>query len=78
MFSIETDDVSSDFRKVGMINFFASQSFPFPGKLKREKKSALQNADMLEMEHHNMETELINMIKMNYYDIFLVTQKLKN
>lgn len=77
MFSVETDDVSSNLKQVGMINFFASQVFPFPGKLSLERKSSMQNADMLELEHHNMETELINMIKMNYYDLYLVGEKLK-
>jgi cobalt-zinc-cadmium efflux system outer membrane protein len=77
MIEIETDDVASNFKKVGMINFYASQVFPYPGKLSLERESAMQNADMLEMEHHNMETELINMIKMNYYDLYLINEKLK-
>ena len=77
MFSIEADNVSSNFKNVGMINFFLSQEFPYPGKLDLERKSSLQNADMLEMEHHNMETELINMIKMNYYELYLIGEKLK-
>jgi outer membrane protein TolC len=77
VFSFETDQVSSNFKNVGMINFFLSQQFPYPGKLGLERKSALQNADMLEMEHHNMETEMINDIKMNYYDLYLVEWKLK-
>ena len=77
VFSFETDRVSSNFKNIGMINFFMSQQFPYPGKLGLERKTALQNADMLEMEHHDMETELINDIKMNYYDLYLVEQKLK-
>lgn len=77
MLEVETDDVASNFKKVGMINFYASQMFPFPGKLGLEKKSLLKNADMMEMEHHNMDAELISMIKMNYYDLFLLEQKAK-
>jgi outer membrane protein TolC len=76
MFAFELDNVNSDFKKVGMINFFASQTFPFPGKLDIEKQSAVKSRDMMVQEHHNMETELINDVKSKYYDLFLVNRRL--
>lgn len=77
MFEAEADMVSTNFKKVGEINFYGSQTFPFPGKLGLAEKSALLNADMIEQEHHNMETEIINMIKKNYYDLYFANQKIQ-
>lgn len=70
MFEFELDDVMSDFMKVGMINFYLSQMFMFPGKLKLEKQLSLNNAFMMEQEKINMALDMINMIKMNYIDLY--------
>lgn len=77
MFEAEGDMISTGFNKVGQINFFGSQMFPFPGKLSLQRKSARISSDMLLAEHHNMEIDLINMVKMNYYKLYLVSQKLQ-
>ncbi|MGH2575325.1 MAG: TolC family protein, partial [Ignavibacteria bacterium] len=77
MLEAEADFIASNFKKVGEINFYGSQSFPFPGKLSLKKKSAENSASILEAEHHNMEIRMINMVKMNFYDLFLNMKKLE-
>lgn len=77
MFEFELDDIMSDFSKVGMINFYVSQMFMFPGKLSLERKSELNNSSMMEYDLKNMAVTMINMIKMNYYDLYFTEQKLK-
>jgi cobalt-zinc-cadmium efflux system outer membrane protein len=77
MLEAEGDMISTGFNKVGQINFFASQMFPFPGKLALSRKSALISSEMMLSEHHNMESELINMVKMNYYNLYFVDRKLE-
>lgn len=77
MFEFELDDVMSDFKKVGMINFYLSQMFMFPGKLSIERKTALHNADMMEVDLRNMSANMINMVKMNFYDLYYNRQKLE-
>ncbi|HEX2787540.1 MAG TPA: TolC family protein [Ignavibacteria bacterium] len=77
MFEFELDDIMSDFKRVGMINFFVSQMFPFPGKLALEKQSVLNNMSMLESEILVMSIEKINMIKMSYYDLYLINKKIQ-
>jgi len=77
MFEFELDDVMSDFSKVGMINFYVSQMFMFPGKLSLERKSVLNNSAMMEYDLKNMAVNMINMVKMNYYDLYFIQQKLQ-
>lgn len=77
MFEFELDDIMSDFNRVGMINFFVSQMFPFPGKLALEKRSVLDEKAMMQSERLSMAIEIMNMIKMNYYDLYLVNKKLQ-
>ena len=77
MFEFELDDIMSDFNRVGMINFFISQMFPFPGKLALEKKSVLDSKAMMQSERLSMAVEIMNMIKMNYYDLFLLNNKIQ-
>lgn len=71
MLEIETDNVESNFKKVEMINFYASQHFPYPGKLKLESESALINRGILENEAVN--TAAVNMynVKQQYYELYL-------
>lgn len=76
MFAFELDNIDSDLKKVGVISFFASQTFPFPGKLDIEKQSALKSRDMMVQEHHSMETGLINEVKSKYYDLYLVNRRI--
>lgn len=76
-FEFMMDDVMSNFKKVGMINFYASQMFMYPGKLKTEKQINIQNASMIEYEIREMASDMIRMIKMNYYDLFYINQLLK-
>jgi len=71
------DDIMSDFKRVGMINVFVSQMFMYPGKLELEKKSVLDNTLMMEYDLKNMAVNMINMVKMNYYDLFFTEQKLQ-
>lgn len=77
MLEFELDDIMSDFNRVGMINFFISQMFPFPGKLALEKKSVLDSKAMMQSERLSMVVEIMNMIKMNYYDLYLVNNKIQ-
>ncbi|MEO8514969.1 MAG: TolC family protein [Ignavibacteria bacterium] len=77
MFEFELDDIMSDFSKVGMINFYISQMFPFPGKLALEKKSVMNTKSMMQSERLTMAVEIMNMIKMNYYDLYLLNNKLQ-
>ena len=77
MFEFELDDIMSDFKQVGMINFYVSQMFMFPGKLELDKKAVLNNSVMMEYDLKNDASSMINMVKMNYYDLYLTEQKLK-
>lgn len=77
MFSFELDDVMSNFKQVGMINFFMSQMFMFPGKLKLDREAVLHNADMMSVDLKNMSANMISMVKMNYYDLYYNDQKLQ-
>ncbi len=77
MFEFELDDIMSDFKQVGMINFYISQMFMFPGKLKLDKKAVLNNTVMMEYDLKNDAVSMINMVKMNYYDLYLTEQKIK-
>jgi outer membrane protein, heavy metal efflux system len=70
MFEFELDDVMSNFKQIGMINFYLSQMFMFPGKLKLEKQLGLNSASMMEQEKVSMAIDMINMIKMNYIDLY--------
>ena len=70
MLEIETDDVMSDFKRVGMINFYVSQMFMFPGKLKLDGEMVKNQNSMMEYEKRNMAAEIFNMIKMNYLDLY--------
>jgi outer membrane protein TolC len=77
MLEVELDDIMSDFQKVGMINFFVSQMFMFPGKLDLEKKSVLRVKRMLEAEQVDMAAKMMNMVRMNYYDLYLIEKKMQ-
>jgi cobalt-zinc-cadmium efflux system outer membrane protein len=77
MFEFELDDIMSNFSRVGMINFFISQMFMFPGKTGLERKSVLNNSEMMENDFKNMAVNMINMVKMNYYDLYFIEQKLQ-
>lgn len=77
MFEFELDDIMSDFKKVGMINFYLSQMFPFPGKLSLEKKAVLNSKSMMQGERLSMAVDVMNMVKMNYYDLFLLRKKIR-
>jgi cobalt-zinc-cadmium efflux system outer membrane protein len=77
MFEFMLDNIMTDFKKVGMINFYISQMFMFPGKLELERKSVLDNSAMMENDLKNMAVKMINMVKMNYYDLYFVEQKLQ-
>jgi cobalt-zinc-cadmium efflux system outer membrane protein len=75
MLSVETDNVASNFQKVEMINFFASQMFPFPGKLKLESESAMHNMDMFFYEKKAAAADKMNKVKQAYYDLYFNTKK---
>jgi cobalt-zinc-cadmium efflux system outer membrane protein len=77
MFEFMLDNIMTDFKKVGMINFYVSQMFPFPGKLELQRKSVLDNTVMMDYDLKNMAANLINKVKMNYYDLFFTEQKLQ-
>ncbi|OGU64155.1 MAG: hypothetical protein A2W30_03065 [Ignavibacteria bacterium RBG_16_36_9] len=77
MLEFELDDIMSDFSQVGMINIYASQMFMFPGKLGLERKAVLNNSGMMEYELRNMAVKMINMIKMDFYDLYFIEQKLQ-
>lgn len=77
MLEFELDDIMRDFNRVGMINLYVSQMFPFPGKLALEKKSVLNSKAMMQSERLSMAVDIMNMIKMNYYDLYLVINKLQ-
>ncbi len=77
MFEFELDDIMSDFKGVGMINFYVSQMFPFPGKLELEKGLVLNTKAMIQSERISMAVDIMNMIKMNYYDLFFVNKKIQ-
>jgi len=77
MVEFELDDIMSDFTKVGMINFYVSQMIMFPGKLQLEKESVLRSKTMLESEKIEMAVKMMNMIRMDYYDLFLISKKLQ-
>lgn len=77
MFEFELDDIMSDFSKVGMINFYVSQMFPFPGKLALENKSVLSSKSMMQSERLQIAVDIMSMIKMNYYDLYLINNKIQ-
>lgn len=77
VFEFELDDIMNNFKRVGMVNFYVSQMFPFPGKLGLEKQSVLNTKAMLQSEKLDMAVNIMNMVRMNYYDLYLVNQKLK-
>jgi outer membrane protein TolC len=77
MLELELDDIMNDFSRVGMINIYASQMFMFPGKLELEKKAVLNNSGMMEYELRDMAVKMINMIKMDFYDLYFIEQKLQ-
>lgn len=77
MFEVEADDIQSNFKKIRMINFYASQNFPFPGKLKLSQKSNLYSSKMLNEEYKSAGNDIIYNIKLNYYDLYLNSQKIK-
>jgi outer membrane protein, heavy metal efflux system len=77
MFSFELDDVASNFKQVGMINFFLSQMFMFPGKLKLDREAVMHNVDMMNVDLKNMSANMISMVKMNFYDLYYNDQKLQ-
>ena len=77
MIEFELDDIMSDFKRVGMINFFVSQMIMFPGKLSLEKESVLRTKTMLESEQLDMAVKMMNMVRMNYYDLYLLEKKLQ-
>jgi outer membrane protein, heavy metal efflux system len=77
MFEFELDDIMSDFKRVGMINFFVSQMFPFPGKLAIEKELVLKSKAMMQSERLSMAVDIMSMIKMNYYDLYLINRKIQ-
>ncbi|HJY63888.1 MAG TPA: TolC family protein [Ignavibacteria bacterium] len=76
MFETELDDIMSDFKRIGMINFFVSQMFMFPGKLSLERESVLRAKRMLESEKLDMAVRMMNMVRMNYYNLYLVEKRL--
>jgi outer membrane protein TolC len=76
-FEFELDDVMTDFQKVGMINFYIRQMFPFPGKLELERKSVLNSRDMLQAENLEIAVNILNLVKTNYYDLYLLSKKLQ-
>jgi outer membrane protein TolC len=77
MLEFELDDIMSDFKRVGMINFYISQMFMFPGKLELDKKAILNNTAMMEYDLKNDAASMINLVKMNFYDLYLTEQKIK-
>jgi len=77
MFEIEGDDIESNFKSLRMLNFYASQSFPFPGKLRLTKESNLYSSRMLNEEYKFTGGDIIYRIKLNYYDLYLNSQKIK-
>jgi outer membrane protein TolC len=77
MLEFELDDIMSDFKQVGMINFYISQMFMFPGKLELDKRAILNNTVMMEYDLKNDAVSMINMVKMNYYNLYLTEQKIK-
>src|SRR4030095_4816323 len=77
MFEFELDDIMTDFKKVGMINFYISQTFPFPGKLSLEKQSVQNSTTMLQSEKLDMAVDKMNKIKINYYELYLLNKKLE-
>ncbi len=77
MFEFELDDIMSDFKRVGMINFFVSQMFPFPGKLALENELVLKSKAMMHSQRLSMAVDIMSMIKMNYYDLYLVNRKIQ-
>jgi len=77
MLEFELDDIMSDFKQVGMINFFVSQMIMFPGKLRLEKESVLRTKTMLESEQLEMAVKMMNMVRMDYYDLFLISKQLQ-
>src|SRR4030095_714744 len=76
-FEFELDDIMTDFTGVGMINFYLSQMFMFPGKLALEKESVLRSKHMLESEQFEKAVEIINEVRMNYYDLYSIQWKLE-
>jgi outer membrane protein TolC len=77
MVEVELDDIMTDFSRAGMINIYASQMIMFPGKLGLERKAVLNSSTMMEYELRDMAVKMINMVKMDYYDLFLVEQQLQ-
>ena len=77
MFEFMLDNIMTDFKQVGMINFYISQMFPFPGKLDLQRKAVLDNAEMMNNDLKNTAVSMINMVKMNYYDLYFTEQKLQ-
>jgi cobalt-zinc-cadmium efflux system outer membrane protein len=77
MFEFMLDNIMTNFKQVGMVNFYLSQMFPYPGKLSLQRKSVLDKSDMMNYDLQNMAVNMINMVKMNYYDLYFVVQKLE-
>lgn len=77
MFEFELDDIMSDFKKVGMVNFYLSQLFPFPGKLNLEKKITENNRTMMQIDLLYKASEIMKMVKMSYYDLYLIERKIE-
>src|SRR4030095_7492864 len=54
-----------------------SQMFMFPGKLALEKESVLRSKHMLESEQFEKAVEILNEVRMNYYDLYSIQWKLE-
>jgi len=77
MFEFMLDNIMTNFKQVGMVNFYLSQMFPYPGKISLQRKSVLDKSQMMDYDLKNMAVNMINMVKMNYYDLYFVEQKLE-
>ena len=77
MFEFMLDNIMTNFKQVGMVNFYLSQMFPYPGKLSLQRKSVLDKSEMMDYDLKNMAVNMINMVKMNYYDLYFTEQKLE-
>jgi|GEM_PF-2951112 len=77
MFEFELYDITTDFKRISDYDFFLSQTFPYPGKLDLSRKSALNTSQIYMEEHHETEVKMINMVKNNFYDLYILNQKLQ-
>ena len=77
MLEFETDNVATNFKRVEMINFYALQTFPFPGKLELESRSVMHNKDMMIYEKNSAASDKMNQVKQAYYDLYFNTKKLQ-